>query len=310
MNIKLFTTNNIQKTNNIGHYSNSPISFGRINECDTFIKSVDNDGSSECLSKDEILSIINDKTNEIGRGYCHIAYNMPAHASCVLRVESDFNPLKFKNAKIKITKEEDKNLKVNIGQKVAQIELTTENGEKSQTIEVLKKQEGKPVGVTPYEVLLKNKDIKGINEYSSKEMKELHKKAIDTISKFPLSSYEKLVDTLQQASKCNYCFDYFNSNNLLYDEKKQDINVIDMVYGASDINYGSVLFALTNGAYSKTYYNEGYQLSNEEKRQTQKNTEIIIEKFMQALVNQGLEKEKDNCLTSYLALFMGSFLKP
>ena len=252
-----------------------------------------------------LKNILNNRANEIGRGYFHIAYNIPKEKDLVIRTKRSFNINQHQNSDISIKDTEDKSLKINIGQSLASIIFTNRNSKKQQEIEILRKQNGEPVGVKPYEIVRKKMSIE---EYSSKEMKEKYAKSLQALADFPVAAYEKLIDTLQEASKCNYCFDYINSNNLLYDTKTKSINVIDLEKGSGILNYGSILYALTNTSYAKVYNNIGYEVPMEEMEKTVANSEKVMQNFIKALENKGLAEEAEDCMLCYFGMMMGALL--
>ena len=266
---------------------------------DTFEKSTNENNGADSpqnnpFSSINVKDIISDSKNKIGQGYSHIAYNIPG------KPDDSIN-----NSVQSIKNVEDAQLKVNIGQPIVEISFPCDDGT-IQTVEILKKQEGMPFGVMPYDAMLKEDNN---IEYSSKELKEKYAISIADLAEFPVESYEKLIDTIQEASRCNYCFDFLNSNNILYDKKSKSINIIDLDKSCGIINYGSVLYALTNIPYAKIYHNIGYEVPKEDRNKTIKHSEEITGKFIQAMKNKGLEKEVEGCMVSYLALFLGAFIK-
>ena len=257
-------------------------------------------------SVEDISTIIGDKANEIGRGYYHIAYNIPQKHDCVLRIPRKFNLNRFKNADVEITDNEDKNLKINVGQKLAAVKLKDPQTGKSVELEILKKQQGKPFGIMPYVAYNKAKATVNMPNYDSKEMKEKHRASVEAIAKFPVSSYEKLIETVQEAAKSNYSFDFINSNNILYDEKTQSINLVDLDYGKGEIDYGKILYALTDSSYIKIYNSIGYDVGEEERTKTGENISKITDKFMAAMENKGLNAELEKSMMSFFTLFSGA----
>ncbi len=260
-------------------------------------------------SVEEITEITGNRDNELGRGYYHIVYKIPKQPDYVLRVPLKFNPNKYQNAELSISESEDKSLKFNAGQKMAVITLKNDNSKGKVNLEILKKQKGIPLGVMPYSVYDKAKKTIDVPDYDSKEMKEKHEKSLEIISSFPLSSYEKLIENIQKARKSNYSFDYFNSNNILYDEASQSLNLIDLEFGGKKkISYGSILFALTDSAYLKTYNTQGYDVGEEARNKTGENVSTITDKFMAALKNKCPDIDAEEALEDYFTLYMTSIL--
>ena len=283
--------------------SPKPIYFGMT--CDVFERTTPNNSAIEWFKKqspDDIKRILNNPDNKIGHGFSHIAYNIPGNEDFVLRTSIDFDVNKISEIKPVIKDIEDKQLKINAGQPMAIITYKNPKTRKSQVIEILRKQKGIPVGVFPQEVyeVQKNK-----LRYTSKVHKDRYSKSLEALAKFPVSSFEKLIEDIQEASKCNYTFDYLNSNNLLYDEETQSIGIIDLEKGRSEINYGAVLYALTNASYLKMYHGVGYKVSQKDKDKAFENNQQIMEKFIKAMENKGLNDLTDDCMMTYASVFFG-----
>ena len=214
----------------------------------------------------------------------------------------------YSKAKIKDT--EDKNLTINIGQQVAEITVPT-SFVFPETIEVIKKQKGKSLGVPPYEALSANENgdlRKGELPYEALERKLHYAESIHDVAQLPVSAYEKLISDVISANEAGYSFDYLNSNNLLVDKNDKSINLIDMNKSGGGVNLGNVLYALTNISYFSTYsssYDEN-PMSEDDVNKALNDTIQIISKFMQAMQNMGLKLDKNECSYQFMNL-MNSF---
>ena len=243
--------------------------------------------------------ILQNPDNILGKGFSHTTYIIPENNDYILRSSNNENFEKIDYSKTKIIDKEDKNLKINIGQKVADIELSTDdNNEIPRRIEVLKKQNGKSVGVPPSQVLYDENTGKlrdGEIEYENYSRKEKYAQSLNSLAKLPVEAFEKLISDVTEASEAGYSFDYLNSNNLLVDEENQAINLIDMDKSKMGVSYGNVLYALTNIDYFDTYTSRYLNpVSNEEIQNAIMNTMNITQKYIQAMKNQNVKFDKYN----------------
>ncbi len=249
--------------------------------------------------KTQLPEILTNPDYKLGSGFSHSAYIIPGNEDYILRTSNmkAQRSYDFENAKIKDT--EDKNLNINIGQEVANIEFQTNNGIPFR-IEVLKKQTGKPIGVPPSQAIYiedTGKLREGEKPYEARERKEQYATTIHTVAQLPVSAYEKLIDNIRAAEQAGYHFDHLNSNNLLLDKEKGSINLIDMEKNKVPANLGNVLYALTNINYFSTFASQydPYPMGNEEIGTAIKDTMEITDKFISAMKNKGEKFNRDEC---------------
>ena len=125
-----------------------------------------------------------------------------------------------------------------------------------------------------------------------------------------VEAYEKLLSDFTRACAYGFSFDEHNSNNLLVDSNKQAINLIDMDRSNSNPttpNYGDLLYALTNVQYYSTYTSfYADDVTPEQKQQATDDTMQIIDKFMQAMKNNGLKFDKNFVTCSFFDLMRSS----
>ncbi len=304
--IKFISTNNIQNK-----YPKKQIGL----KSDTFVRSSNNVSFKGCESADnnsfikwaqetdfiktQLPEILTNPNYKLGSGFSHSAYIIPGNKDYILRtpnmkVQKNYN---FENADIKDT--EDKDLNVNIGQEVASIEIPIEDGFPLH-IQVLKKQNGKAIGVPPFQAISIEETgslRKGELPYEALERKAQYASTIHEVAKLPVEAYEKLIDDIRAAEKAGYYFDHLNSNNLLIDEEKGSINLIDMDKNKLPANLGNVLYALTNINYFSTFSSQydSCPMSNEEIGTAIKDTLQITDKFVQAMKNKGEKFNRDEC---------------
>ncbi len=251
-----------------------------------------------------IKKIIKNPNNQLGKGFSHSAYIIPGNDDYILRINNyAANNLDFENFELRDT--EDKNLKVNIGQEVARIYTTGKQNSYGPIIEVLRKQNGKSLGIAPSQAIYEEDSGKlrlGETSYSAAERKKYYADTIHMTAQMPTEAYENLIETYKQASEAGYTFDHLNSNNILIDEKNQTINTIDWDKSSRGADYGNLLYALTNCYYFSTYvsnYDES-QVSDKEAAQALKDTLAIIDKFTKAMQNKNVKFDRENYSYEFL----------
>lgn len=279
---------------------NNNISF-KANEQNDFIT-----WAKENNFNEKIEEIVNNPDLIIGKGFSHTAYLIPDNKDYVLRVgrsSDDFiKKADWKN--MKITDIEDKNISRNIGQPVAYIEAQADKIFPIY-IEVLKRQEGTPLGIKPPETLLADEFgtlRKDEAAYEDISRKEYYSKSIHEVAQLPIEAYEKLIEELKIAGNEGYTFDYLNSNNFLIDTNNQKINLIDMEKGPKTPRWDAILYALTNISYYGTYtsnYSEPI-MSDEKRNQVTQDTITIIKKFITAMKNKGEKFDRYNLTYEFL----------
>ncbi len=263
----------------------------------------------------QLDDVLSNPENVLGAGFHHTAYKIPNNDDFVLRVSTNdmkysFQRQNIPNAKIKA---KSADLDINVGQEVARILVPGQYGDaewQCTCIEVLKKQDGESIGVLPPELLVEgeyNSTTKaGVDPYEHISRKQHYAKTIHKVAELPVESYEKLLSDFTRACAYGFSFDEHNSNNLLVDSNKQAINLIDMDRSSSNPtkpNYGDLLYALTNVQYYSTYTSfYADDVSPEQKQQATDDTMQIIDKFMQAMKNNGLKFDKNSVTCSFFDL--------
>ena len=264
--------------------------------------------------------LLNADEYKIGSGFSHKAYKIPENDNYILRTSNSINVNDIDITSGEIIDMEDEDLKINIGQQVANIKLQTKTGHPV-FFEVLKKQEGTPIGVTNPRALydeITGELRPGALPYEAPERKEQYAASLEKLADLPLESYENLINDIQAAFNAGYRLDHFNSNNLLLDEKNKEINLIDMERATGELNYGNILYALTNIQYFKTFIS-GYpnKVPDCQIGKAINETITIVQKFMLAMKMQGVKfshinssLEFQDLLSSYpLAMLAGGFGK-
>ena len=247
---------------------------------DTFERSSDNIFSPENLRK-----VLSNPDNEIGHGAHNIVYAIPGNEEYVLRINKRFFHPNIQEAQYIDT---DKHLDINIGQEVGYIRTNGPIKGMIQNIEVLKKQQGISYAVpTPRAIsdpdgnLLPNEA-----PYEDISRKISFKTLLDKLSKMDIKAYEKLLDTLMKAEEYGYCFDPFNSTNIIITD--DEINMIDFEKSKITCSLIDLLYSLTNFEYIRNYYMDPY-IDESLKHEAWEETITIISKFIKAMQNKGLK---------------------
>lgn len=283
----------------------SPIFRGTVDSFEKTSKNVSqNDfikwAQNTSFLKNGLENSLTNPANILGKGFSHIAYTIDGNNDYILRT-SNISPniLDFTSAKIVDT--EDKELGINIGQQIAEIKVNRKGKYPfPEIIEVLKKQTGESIGIAPNQALYIESTgelREGEKPYEDISRKEKYAKTIHQVAQLPLSAYEELIETIQNAQKKGYVLDHLNSNNLLVDETNQSINIIDMEKKGTKADYGNVLYALTNIYYFETFTSQydSAKMSKDKINQAFQDTLDIIDKFTQAMKKKQVKFDKDNC---------------
>ncbi len=290
---------NIQKINPIKQITVTKPSFKGIE--DRFVASekiptdyekFENWANGVNLEKTIKETILN-KDNVLGNGFSNTVYKIPENDEYVLRVSSASKKSVeelIKNSEIEIINCENANLKGNYGQQIAEIKLKGTY----ERIEILKKQEGKTYGVPPTAVIYEeNGEIRaGQVPYEDISRKEQYENSLASIAKYPVESYEKLIEDALRAQRAGFAFDFENANNFMYDDKTQSINMIDLNQRGTPFKneLGNILWCLMCTDYAGTYFGSPEsEISNERKQKTLNNNVEIIEKFTRAMKNKGVK---------------------
>ncbi len=245
---------------------------------------------TEFVLKELPSILMNPEAHVMGTGFSHTTYEIPNNKDYILRTPNCFTYSDVDYEKSKINDIMDRNLKINVGQPVAEIELRTHKNI-PMFIEVLRKQEGESIGVPPASTIYDEETGKirpGVLPYEAPERKAKYAESLVKLAVLPVESYEKLISYIKEAADAGYIFDHLNSNNLLLDEKNKSINIIDMDKGKMKPDFGNVLYALTNINYFKTYAgsNGGQETNQDDIEAAIDNTIAITHKFILAMQKQ------------------------
>ncbi|MDD3419417.1 MAG: hypothetical protein PHE78_02325 [Candidatus Gastranaerophilales bacterium] len=148
--------------------------------------------------------------NYIGEGRHNIVYSIPGNDVFLLRInKKHLDSLRQKNP---LTKSENPFPEINIGQKVGQI---------GKHIQVIIKQNGFSNGI-PSRMFLDS------YKPTPQEIVPWYIENLKAIANMPQKAYNNLAKEIKTVTKKKYFFDFYNPNNILIDEKKQEFNLVDI----------------------------------------------------------------------------------
>ena len=283
MNISSLKSFSIPKVNNICCQKRLPVSFS---SSDVFISTIpkvgnkDFDSFLEFVSKtnflNDIVDIVENKGKILGKGYEGVTYAIPENDNWVIKEYKRSNFLPIKNTEPKIIKVNDISPDLNIGQAIAKVEIPRGKNYSS-VYYILKKQEGESLGV----------GFEGHNDVDNLTI-PIYIDSLKKVANMPLSSYDKLVKDVNYITNIGYEIDTTNPNNLMFDDKTQTINFVDIndKHNKSISQFGNVLFSLLGGFYYLKFDNSNVP-TLEEKTNAQELSQQIFEKFMTSMKNNG-----------------------
>ena len=274
--------------------------------------------------RQHLEEVLYNPENVIGQGNTNTAIRIPYNDDFVLRIGTETLKESVHKPNIKDAKlyEVDYYTDLNVGQKVAEFSIPSKYAIEGETdwlankVEVLKKQKGEAIGVQAPETLVKGEfsfvQRDGLAPYEDYSRKEEYARTIHKVAELPVSAYEKLISDFTKACEIGFGFDHLNSHNLLVDSEGEAINLIDMSSptssGSMEPSYADLLYSLTNISYFKTFNDEYYNpMSEEQRKQSLTDTITIIEKFVQAMKNQGVKFDRNHVSTEFSYVFLGSF---
>ncbi len=261
------------------------------------------------IIQDEIKFVLSNPDNKIGAGFQGSVYAIPGNEDYVLKLSHPEEAILNDNHTkcYVIDNDKGKNLDINIGQNVAQIYLCKHDDPFKKIIQVLRKQPGHSIGVPPYGAIYNELGElkKGEVPFEDETRKNEYLKTVKTVAALPVSAYEKFIQKIIDASEKGYKFDHYNTNNIMYDEKTQSLNPIDMDPTSGYLNLGDLLYTLTNINYFRTYTNEK-NFNSPEYQDALKGTIDITNKYFQALKNKNLSIDSSKMSHEFYETFLDS----
>ena len=223
-----------------------------------------------------VRDIVESKGKVLGKGYEGIIYSIPNNDNWVIKEYKRANFLPIKNTEPKIIKVEDISPNLNIGQTIAKVEIP--RGENySSVYYILKRQQGESLGV----------GFEGDNDVDNLTI-PIYLSSLEKVANMPLSSYDKLLKDVRYITDIGYEIDTTNPNNLMFDDKSQSINFVDIndKHNKSISQFGNVLFSLLGGFYYLKFENSN-KPTDEDKLKAKELSIKIVENFFEAMKNAG-----------------------
>lgn len=285
----------ILKTNNCNKRFNNTLTndvFVRTTSFKGNEKQVKDDKSFEAFQEwSEKSGFLNDieeiseRTGKIlGSGFEGEVIEIPNNDNWVIKSfkRSNLSPVSIEQPTI--NKINDISPELNIGQSIAYVRVPVGKNY-SKMYYILKRQTGKSLGIS------KTSNSK-VSEYNSKT----HINSLRMIANAPQSTYNKFVKDVQYITKQGYMLDYINPNNLMYDESKQEINFVDVEdkLNENKNQYAEMLFCLLDSEYADRYITDAEE--SDEKEEVRQLTESIVNKYFEAMHNNGFKFDDSNIL--------------
>lgn len=241
--------------------------------------------------KNVILSAIKDKNNFIGAGFNADVYSIPGVENYLIRiVRKDFDPKSI--IENEMIPEPQNELAPNFGQYIA----TNNRG-----LYITKKVFGESNSFPDWSNVITNLE-NGAN-LTPKDAEFMFNK-IRVLSNFPQKSFDDLAKNIQDLNKYTDCeIDIINPNNLIVDNKKKTISIIDLWYQHSE-NGSKAPFngvdSMINLMLDPLTYNYVYKLlDKKQQEQFIKFSQEIIQKNFIAAKKFNLQRNKENAKIIY-----------
>ncbi len=232
----------------------------------------------------EIDEIVERTGKILGSGFEGEVIEIPNNENWVIKRFKRANMVPLAVEKPTITEIEDIAPKTNIGQAIAFVRVPVGKNY-SKTYYILKRQTGKSLGIN-------KASGNEVSEYN----KKMHIESLRKLSSAPQSAYDKFVRDIKYVTKQGYMLDYINPNNLMYDDAKQEIHIVDVEDKLKENKnqYGEMLFCLLDSEFSDRYMTDAEESG--EKEEVRQLTKDIIDKYFEAMHKNGFKFDDSNML--------------
>lgn len=227
----------------------------------------------------DLIVIAQKPENIVGQGANSVVYNLPYLDDYVLKVLNKDDPNKINMNEFPSD--------VNLGQPVWQ-------DENNPRILILKKIEGKEHSIPNW-----SKTV-GVPKQVTKEQSKQFAKQISTIANMPQVAFNQFAKDVKVLSDKGYKLDSINPNNLIVDEEKEQIHIIDYfkVNPKETHLYQNSCFDLIAVACDFTLFPEYFdKMSENEKQSTINAVKTITDKMYHGCVNAGLSCDDEKYIT-------------
>ncbi len=277
--VKIPVNGVFSKNYGVSFHGNSSLKSDDINCTDQFKSSI-----PEGYSINDLIDLAQKPKNQIGMGANSVVYNIPLLDDYVLKVLNKDDP---NNINIK-----EFPSSVNLGQPVWQ------NPDNLRML-ILKKINGNEHSIPNWSNTIWDNEIYSPRSVT-KEQAKLYFSQISDIALFPQSSYDSFAADTKLLSDKGYKLDSINPNNLIVDNKKKQLHVIDYfkvkpkesdIYQNSYLDLSAIILDFT---LLPEFYDN---LDKDDQKELVKNIKIINEKTHQAALNTGLSTDEDRFKT-------------
>lgn len=262
-------------------FQSIPVHFGRdlVHHREDGLPSEIAEKMPKGVSIYDLINRAQNSENIIGQGANSIVYNLPQLDDYVLKVLNKDDPNKIDMNEFPSD--------VNLGQPVWQ-------DKNNPRLLILKKIEGKEHSIPNW-----SKTV-GIPLYVTKEQSTKFAQQLLTIASFPQSAFNQFAKDVKVLSDKGYKLDSINPNNLIVDEGKEQIHIIDYfkVNPKETHLYQNSCFDLIAVACDFTLFPEYFDnMNDEEKSSTINAVKTITEKMYQGCVKFGLSCDDEKYVT-------------
>ena len=262
-------------------FQSIPVHFGRdlVHHREDGLPSEIAEKMPKGVSIYDLINRAQNSENIIGQGANSIVYNLPQLDDYVLKVLNKDDPNKIDMNEFPSD--------VNLGQPVWQ-------DKNNPRLLILKKIEGKEHSIPNW-----SKTV-GIPLYVTKEQSTKFAQQLLTIASFPQSAFNQFAKDVKVLSDKGYKLDSINPNNLIVDEGKEQIHIIDYfkVNPKETHLYQNSCFDLIAVACDFTLFPEYFDnMNDEEKSSTINAVKTITEKMYQGCVKSGLSCDDEKYVT-------------
>ena len=229
----------------------------------------------------DLIHMAQNSENIVGQGANSVVYNIPYLDDYVLKVLNKDDPNMIDINEFPSD--------VNLGQPVWQ-------DENNPRLLILKKIEGREHSIPNWSRTV------GVPLSVTKEQSTKFAQQLLTIASFPQSAFNQFAKDVKVLSDKGYKLDSINPNNLLFDEEKQQLHIIDYfkVNPKETHLYQNSCFDLIAVACDFTLFPEYFDnMSEKEKQLTMNCVKIITDKMYKGCVDAGLSCD-DEKYTTYI----------
>lgn len=280
--VQLVKAKNVQnnKQETVRSFENIPAFYGRDLVKTNPLPEEISSKMPQGYSIQDLIKLAQTDENKLGQGANSIVYAIPHLDDYALKVLNRDDPNKIDMSEFPSD--------VNLGQPVWQ-------DEKNPRILILKRIGGKEHSIPNWSRTVNTPPLQVTKEQASDFAKQL-----STISSMPQNTFDQLAKDVKVLSDKGYKLDSINPNNLLVDEEKQQIHIIDYfkVNPKETHLYQNSCFDLIAVTCDFTLFPEYFdKMSDEEKQSTINSVKTITDKMYKGCDKAGLSCDDEKYIT-------------